>query len=223
MRLTLHTAKIADWEKTAKGSHNIWQKVASKSYGTLTPANMASFAGGILGIYGLWVILDGHTFEGLILLAIGRVADLADGIIAEYTGTKSPLGETIDATVDKIVIAFALIVLGAIGSIPWIIIIVAGFYNAVNIIISVVARLRRKTIHPSRVGKIAAALIWVTIILYPFGDWLREDISDIGGRFLMLVSLVSFGIYAVIGLRATLSYGRAIYRVPARKLYSLFK
>jgi phosphatidylglycerophosphate synthase len=214
--LGIHRAKSADWDKG--GPQNIWQKIAAKSNGTLTPANIASFAGGILAIYGLFVIVNGDTFRGLIFLTAGRLADLADGIIAEYTKTKSPLGEIIDASVDKIVVALTLIVLGAMELVPWVIIAVVAVQNIANVVISVVAKLRKKSLHPSRLGKLSSAFSWVTIILYPLGNWLREDFSDAGGQFLIIVSLASFGVYAVLGLRASLSYGHVIYKNPARKL-----
>lgn len=216
MILGIHRAKSADWDKG--GPQNIWQKIAAKSNGTLTPANIASFAGGILAIYGLFVIVNGDTFRGLIFLTAGRLADLADGIIAEYTKTKSPLGEIIDASVDKIVVALTLIVLGAMELVPWVIIAVVAVQNIANVVISVVAKLRKKSLHPSRLGKLSSAFSWVTIILYPLGNWLREDFSDAGGQFLIIVSLASFGVYAVLGLRASLSYGHVIYKNPARKL-----
>ncbi len=223
MKYTLHTAKIADWEKSTKDPHNFWQKVAIRSHGVLTPANIASVIGGLLALYGLWIILDGETVKGLGFIAAGRIADVADGIIAERTKTKSPLGETIDATVDKIVIGATLLVLGAMELVPWLIIGIVALQNIANVIISVVAKLRDKTIHPSRLGKVSAAFSWVTIILYPLGQHLQEQAYYGIGRFLVVLSLASFVIYVVMGLQASLSYGLVIYKEPARRLYRLFR
>lgn len=223
MKYKLHTAKRADWEKTNEASYNFWQKIAVRSNGTLTPANAVSLAGGILALYGLSVILNDDIVTGLILLTLGRLADLADGIVAEQTKTKSPLGEMVDATIDKIVVAATLIVLGALALVPWIIIIIVAVQNVANVLISIVAKLRDRSIHPSRLGKISAAFSWVTIILYPLGDWLQKDNSDTGGRLLMAIAVASFLVYMVMGLRATLSYAHAIYRKPTKKLYRLFK
>ncbi|HEX5797076.1 MAG TPA: CDP-alcohol phosphatidyltransferase family protein [Candidatus Saccharimonadales bacterium] len=218
MRYTLHTSKRADWEILGKNPKNIWQVIAAKSYGVLTPGNMASFIGGALALYGLWIILSGDTVKGLVFLSVGRLADVADGIIAEYTRTKSPLGEIVDAAMDKLVVAATLIVLGALELIPWIIIIVIALQNSANVVISVVAKLRHKYLHPSRLGKVSSAFSWITIILYPLGDWLRQDVSTVGGNALITLSLICFGIYAVMGLRASLSYADAIYKKPAKKL-----
>ncbi|HEX5456097.1 MAG TPA: CDP-alcohol phosphatidyltransferase family protein [Candidatus Saccharimonadales bacterium] len=222
MKYTLHTAKRADWEIDKKPK-NIWQKIASRSHGALTPANIASFIGGVLAIYGLWVILDGDTVRGLVFLTIGRIADVADGVIAEYTRTKSPLGEMIDAAIDKLVVAAALIVLGALELVPWIIIAIISLQNITNVIISVIAKLRRKLLHPSRVGKVSAAFSWVTIILYPLGDWLQKDISTAGGEFLKLLALASFAVYMVLGLQASLGYADIIYKKARKSSYRLFR
>lgn len=221
--LGLHMANTADWEGIDKRSLNRWQKIAAGSNGVLTPGNVISLLGGIAALYGLFIIADGEIVDGLIFLTLGRIADLADGIIADYTKTKSPLGEIVDAGTDKIVIAAALIILGALELIPWIILIFIAAQNIANVISSVLARLRSKRLHPSRLGKLSAAFSWVTIILYPLGDWLRQDIAPDGGKILMAISIISFGIYIIIGFRASLSYAGAVYKVPAKKLYSLFK
>lgn len=211
----LHTARTADWDKET-GPRNIWQKIASKSYGTLTPANFASFAGGILAIYGLFVVVDGEVYKGLALVTIGRIADLVDGVIAEYTKTKSPLGETIDVLMDKVVMVTALIVFAGYGLVPWFIVGIVALQNLVNIIIGLMAKLRKKKIHPSRYGKVATALSWVALILYPLGDWIRQESSDGLGTALILLAVLSFVVYIVIGLRASLSYAYLIYKRPSK-------
>lgn len=209
MKLRLHTANKADWDK--EGPRNVWQKVASKSYGTLTPANIASIGGAVLAIYGLLLIVDGETVLGLALVAIGRFADLVDGVIAEYTKTKSPLGEIVDASMDKLVMAFALIVFIGIDLMPWPLIAVVALQNIANVMISVVARLRDKVIHPSRLGKLATAFSWVALILYPLGDWMRADGNEPLGVSLIFLALVSFAAYLLMGAKASLQYGYSIY------------
>lgn len=223
MRYTLHTSKEADWEGLDRKSLNGWQKLAIRSHGLITPGNIASLIGGIAALYGLWIIVDGQTVEGLAFLAAGRIADVADGIIAEYTKTKSPLGEVVDASIDKIIVGATLLVLGAINLVPWIIIVIAALQNIANVIISVVAKLRNKIIHPSRIGKVSAAFCWVTMILYPLGDLLRKEGHTASGKFLIYVAIASFFVYMVMGLQASFGYGLVIYKKPARKIYRLFK
>ncbi len=218
MKIGLHTARVADWDRKNASPLNNWQKVAKSTRGILTPGNLASLGGGMAAVYGLWLIMDGEVVNGLIFLAAGRIADIADGIIADYTKTKSPLGETVDATIDKLVVALSLIVLGALQLVPWWIILIVAFQNIVNVFSSVLAKLRNRTLHPSRLGKISAAFSWFTIIAYPLGDWLRQDIAPSGGSFLVVLSLISFAFYLVLGFQASLGYALAVYKKPARKL-----
>ncbi len=197
--------------------------MAAGSGGVVTPANVVSVIGGVLALYGLWVILNDDIVTGLVLLALGRLADLADGIIAEQTKTKSPLGETVDASIDKLVVAATLIVLGALELVPWIIIIIIALQNLANVIISILAKLRNRGLHPSRLGKISAAFAWVTIIIYPLGDWLKRHDSPDAGRLLAVIAIASFLVYIVMGMRASLSYANAVYKKPSKKLYRLFR
>lgn len=220
MKLGLHRAEEADWDKAGNGPHNFWQKIASKSYGTLTPANVASIAGGVLAIYGLLIIVEGEITKGLLLVAVGRLADLVDGLIAEYTRTKSPLGEIIDASMDKLIMAFALIVFVAVELVPWPLIAVVAAQNIVNVMISVLARLRNLTIHPSRMGKLATAFSWATLLTYPLGEWLRQENHTTAGWLFIGLGLTFFGLYLVLGLRASLSYGSNIKAKKVGKRHS---
>lgn len=206
MKLGLHRAKLADWEGINDKQRNIWQRVAYKSYGTLTPANFASLAGGALGVYGLIIVLNGETVSGLLLLAIGRIADLLDGMIAEYTKTKSPLGELVDAVVDKLVVAFAVIVFYAVGLIPLLIIIAVAALNILNGLASVIAKIKNVELHPSKFGKYSTALAWLTFIFYPLGEWIRDFESHSTGNILIGISLISFAFFLVIGSIASYSY-----------------
>jgi len=206
----LHRAKLSDWENITDEQRNVWQKLAYRSYGTLTPANLASVAGGIVGIYGLVLVYDGALVGGLLLLAIGRIADLLDGLIAEYTKTKSPLGELIDAVVDKLVIAFAVVVFLAVGIVPWPLVITVAILNGFNGVVSVLGRMRGRVIHPSKFGKYSTALAWITLIFYPLGQWVGAHESLVTGAILVAGAIISFGFYVVFGLIAAASYARLL-------------
>lgn len=208
----MHRISGADWDKTKGEERNIWQKLAFKSYGTLTPANFVSLVGGVLAIYGLILILNAEIISGLLLLTIGRGADLLDGLIAEYTKTKSSLGEVVDAVADKLVIAFAVIVFAAIELVPWPIVLLIAAQNLLNGFASIIGRFRKIKIHPSKYGKYSTALAWVTLIFYPFGDWIKENESYQTGMILIVIALVSFAFWLVIGPVASLRYARSIKR-----------
>lgn len=204
--------KVADWDNTAAEERNLWQKLAYRSYGTLTPANFVSLIGGVLVIYGLILILNAEIVSGLLLLTIGRVADLLDGLIAEYTKTKSPLGEVIDAVADKLVIAFAVIVFAAIELVPWPIVALIAVQNVFNGLAGIISRVRKIRLHPSKYGKYSTALAWVTLIFYPFGQWIKDNENSSTGVILIIISLASFGLWAVTGALASIKYGRSIKR-----------
>lgn len=210
--LNIHRSKAADWDNTKGEERNIWQKLAFRSYGTLTPANFVSIIGGVLAIYGLILIMNEETISGLLLVAIGRVADLLDGLIAEYTKTKSPLGELVDAIADKLVIAFAVIVFAALALVPWPIVALIALQNILSGLAVIVGRLRKIKIHPSKYGKYSTALAWVTLIFYPFGVWIKDNESSITGTVLIIIALVSFAFWLVTGSIASFKYGRSIKR-----------
>jgi phosphatidylglycerophosphate synthase len=202
--------KVADWHDIKGEKRNIWQKLAFRSYGTLTPANFVSLGGGVLALYGLFLILNTEIISGLLLLTLGRIADLLDGLIAEYTKTKSPLGELVDAVSDKLVIASAVIVFAAIELVPWPIVLLIAFQNVFNGLAVIIGRLRKIRIHPSKYGKYSTALAWVTLIFYPFGDWIKENENSLTGIILIIIALISFAFWIVIGLMASIRYAAAI-------------
>jgi phosphatidylglycerophosphate synthase len=206
----MHRSKVADWDKTKGEERNVWQKLAFRSYGTLTPANFVSLVGGVMAIYGLLLILNSEIISGLLLVAIGRIADLLDGLIAEYTKTKSPLGELVDAVADKLVIAFAIIVFAALELVPWPIVALIALQNILTGLAVLVGRLRKIKIHPSKYGKYATALAWVTLIFYPFGVWIKDNENSFTGVILIIIALASFAFWIATGTIATLKYGRAI-------------
>src|SRR6478609_9535796 len=101
MKLHRVTGK-ADWENVALGERTFFQKIASYSSGVLTPANIVSLLGLSMVVFGLVLLLQGQSWAGVALLVIGRLLDIVDGAVAEATGTKSPLGEIVDASFDKL-------------------------------------------------------------------------------------------------------------------------
>lgn len=209
----MHRSKTADWENTKGEDRNIWQKLAFRSYGTLTPANFVSLIGAVLAVYGLILIMNSEIVSGLLLVAIGRVADLLDGLIAEYTKTKSPLGEMIDAVADKLVIAFAIIVFAALELVPWPIIALIALQNIFTGLAVIIGRLRNVKIHPSKYGKYSTALAWVTLIFYPLGSWVKDNESSTTGTILTIIALASFVLWLAAGSIASFRYGKSIKEI----------
>lgn len=163
--MSLHrTSGEPDWETIPKDHRTRLQRLAASTNGIVTLPNIISLVGFIFVLYGLFLILNSQYWSGLIMLVAGRLLDIADGMIAEETATKSPLGELVDATIDKIGTVLTIIVLVIANVAPWWIIILL---LVPQIIISLVILIKRRKgikVHPTRAGKISMALVWVGII-----------------------------------------------------------
>lgn len=174
--MELHRAsKIPDWENIPTEEQNIFQKVAAKTRGFVTPGNAVSVAGLLLTHRGLNDIKYGDTVSGTAKVAIGRAMDVVDGYVADKTGTKSSIGEKFDATIDKILMADALWLLQKKDIIPSRAVLLIGAQNMVNTVASGVAMLRSNELHSSREGKIATAMQWAAI-----GGYCIDSISGSG-------------------------------------------
>jgi phosphatidylglycerophosphate synthase len=165
MKLHRATAK-PDWEIIAVERRNMWQRTASHTGGILTPGNFSSTTG--LTFVGLGLILVGQNklWHGLILIAIGRLCDIVDGVVAERTGTKSPLGEAVDASFDKLAAFASLIVFAAVGIIPWFFALLIGLQNGLTAMLSLTAKSQKRTVHPVSAGKIGGAIEWVALLCF---------------------------------------------------------
>lgn len=208
--LNLHqTGERADWEKIPQQKHNPWQKLAAATHGIITPANVISLVGTILTIIGLFGITTDLNFANVALIIIGRLADIADGFVAHRTGTKSPLGEIIDATVDKI-LAFAAVIALALGELaPLIVIIIVLAYSAVNSAVSATAKFQNIALHPSREGKLAGAACWGVISSYPLYNLVKDENSALG--FILLLIAFTFTLAFVwYGWRSMSEYYRLV-------------
>jgi phosphatidylglycerophosphate synthase len=163
-----------DWNEVAPRRRSTWQRLAAATRGLVTPANVATFVGFGLVLYGLWQLLHEHYVSGGIALAVGRLLDIVDGFLAESTGTKSPLGELLDASIDKIGTILTIIVFFVAGIAPWW---ALAALLAPHIIISLMTfwLLRRgRKLHPSRIGKLSMAAAWAALLGFVLHHALSE-------------------------------------------------
>jgi cardiolipin synthase len=201
-----HTSDTSDWAVIAAGKRNRWQRIAARSHGVLTTGNVVSLVGLGLVMSGLWAITGQHLGLGLCLLVAGRLCDIIDGTLAEATHTKSPLGEAVDASFDKVGALSTLVVLGAIDVAPWWTIIIIASRNIVNIVIGLIAGWRRLPIHPIATGKLSTACEWAALFCFVLA-------AIYGNGWLW----ISFGLLAVafgLGAIATTHYIRSILASP---------
>lgn len=208
MALQMHTAaKKADWQMVSSKKWNIWQKMAAQSRGLMTPANVVSLAGGVLTIAGFLQFQNGITLLGIALIVIGRLADIADGYIAHITGTKSPLGEFVDTSIDKLTILFGLIIITIFGLMPAIFTAAILIQSLLNAGASLLGRSRGTIIHPSQHGKLATFLAWITIISYLTHGYLEDahGLSAVSVLF-SVIAYAAFIVFTLLAVTSTASY-----------------
>jgi phosphatidylglycerophosphate synthase len=164
-----HASAEPDWAAIAPEKRNYWQRVAAQTRGVVTPGNVTSVVGVSFVALGLWYIGRGRLWSGLVTVGIGRLLDIADGALAERTGTKSPLGESVDATLDKLVVFAALIVFAVAGILPAPVALLVGFENAVTAVLSLAAKSLRRRIQPVRAGKLGTAVEWGALLFFVLG------------------------------------------------------
>jgi len=199
--MNLHrTSEKPDWEKISTSKRTAIQKIAAATGGYLTPGNVITVIGFGIVLYSLFVILTGQYWTGLLLLALGRLLDVADGLVADKTGTKSPLGEIFDAAADKFGTLFtiAAIIVADVTNL-WIIIALI-IPQAIIPMIIFYKRQKGTGIHPTREGKLSMALTWVGIVGLLI-------IKALGGHlFLAVIVYAIIGLSLVLGLYALWQY-----------------
>lgn len=149
-----------EWQAVSQYQRNVWQRVAASTAGIVTPGNILTLIGFSLALAGLGAILDERYWLGTIGLIVGRLLDIADGWAAEQTGTKSPLGESLDASIDKLITGGTIVVLGIAGLVSWWVLLGLLTPHLLITIVATIAISRGKRFHPSRTGKLSMALVW---------------------------------------------------------------
>lgn len=182
------TTGKADWEETGPAARNTFQRLAAATHGIVSPANIITVAGLGIVIYGLVLLLQDRYWPGLVLVAAGRLLDIADGIVAQATGTKSPLGEIFDATADKTGTLLTIITLVVAGITYWWIIVALILPQVIIPVVVLYRRQRGRRVHPTWQGKFSMAAAWIGIV----GLLVMKALDKSG--------LLAVGVYGLIGL-----------------------
>lgn len=207
LRTSMHRAsQKADWELTAEQDRNVWQRLAFSTKGVVTPANVTSVIGAILVGLGLWYFYIGYSGWGIICVGFGRLADILDGAVAQITGTKSSVGEAIDASIDKVTIIAALIIFGVADIVPLAAIAFVALRNGANISLSLAAKIRKKILHPSRPGKLAAASEWGSLLFFILATVTGNQDWPILSTTMVVAALFMLGVTTILGVIAIRSY-----------------
>ena len=206
--MNLHRVIENDWAKVAPADRTTWQNIASATNGWGTPGNAISIVGLVLVLTGLLILaLDGDTLTGICLILIGRLTDILDGLVADWTGTKGVIGEGVDATVDKISLGICAIVMFILSLLPAYVAGIAIVHTLYNTALYYKARTLGVSIHSSYSGKIGTALAWATITCY-----VGRDLS--GGTWhamFSIVAQVTFIAFVVLAGFSSWHYTRTLF------------
>ena len=132
----------------------------------LTVPNLISVAGATLAIRGSEKI---DTAEGLAECAVGRLADVLDGIVARMTGQTSNTGAALDATTDKIVMAKILYEMNKKELAPKRVLGTVAVLNSINAAATGIANLRsdeKAETRPTKSGKVGLAMETAALVAY---------------------------------------------------------
>jgi phosphatidylglycerophosphate synthase len=195
MQLHRTTGK-ADWLAVPPQSHTIWQRLAARTHGIVTPSNAVTIAGFALVLIGLQQILDQRYLPGTILLAIGRICDILDGWLAERTRTKSPLGELLDAATDKILTILTGATFFAAHIAPTWALIALVTPHVLIVAILLGWRIRRRVFHPSLVGKLSMAGVWLSLLIYALAHIVHLPAAALAATQVIVVASSAAGLYA---------------------------
>lgn len=214
--MQMHRAdKVADWQKIPQDHLDDWQRVARRTRGILTPGNVLSAFGLVLVLWGLAVLSNGHAAAGLVAIGFGRLADVLDGMAADRTGTKSPLGELLDTTFDKIEVLVTVLVFVARNITPWWLVALILLQHLGIVIASLLARLRHASLHPSRAGKLSMAGVWIALGLFGIAHlfivhgWKLAEWIALGSGY--AAAVISLG----LGTAAAAAYYRQVSAAKA--------
>ena len=195
MQLHRTTGK-ADWLAIPPQSHTIWQRLAARTQGIVTPSNAVTIAGFALVLIGLQEILNQHYLSGTVLLTTGRICDILDGWLAELTRTKSPLGEFLDAAIDKTLTILTVATFFAVHIAPAWALIALVTPHVLIVVIMLGWRIRKRAFHPSLVGKLSMVGVWLSLLIYALAQIVSLPAAALAATQVIVVASSAAGLYA---------------------------
>lgn len=150
-----------------------------------SPANAVSLIGLAMTI---WGSLNISTLAGVIVLGLGRFIDIFDGKIARATHV-SPFGAAVDATCDKIGIAFLVPAIWIAGIAPYWLLIYIIVQNLLNVGISMLTAARKGVPAASKYGKHALFIQNISLGSYALGNTIDNEVFTTMGLVLGIASI----------------------------------
>jgi phosphatidylglycerophosphate synthase len=187
----------SDWENVVPAKRNVFQKVAAATKGIVSPANVITVVGLGIVIYGLGLVLQQQFWPGLILLVVGRLLDIADGLVADATQTKSAIGELFDAAADKIGTLLTIVVLILAGITYWWVIVALVLPQVIIPLVILYKKYKGIKVHPTRQGKLSMAATWAGIPGLLLLKALHEPIVLVIAVYGVITVSLVLGLYAL--------------------------
>jgi phosphatidylglycerophosphate synthase len=191
----------SDWAKIPRSDYNYWQQLASKTNSYVTPGNVVTMIGFFTVLFGLWAILYHHYWLGVVCLIVGRFLDIVDGWVANKTGTKSSIGESLDAGFDKLGTVITIGVFFAAHTAPAAWLIALLLPHLLIALATVIQKARHVLIQPSRAGKLSMATAWFCLVGFVIAQAGNMTGHSILTHFIEAIAAVSvtLGLASVIG------------------------
>lgn len=183
----------ADWEHVAPGDRTLWQRVAARTGGWVTPGNAVTMAGALLLASGLRDVSQGKYGRGLVKMGVAGFADRLDGGVADMTQTKCPTGEMLDTAVDKGSMVASLAVMTKAGLVAPGTAAMLGAESAVNVGLAAEAKRHGNTLHPGWLAKVNMGLQRSVVGLPLLAAVARERGNEKAARSLEGASMVALG------------------------------
>lgn len=182
-----------------------------------TVPNLISVTGAALVMHGSKEI---NTAKGLAECAVGRSADVLDGIVARTTGQTSNFGAALDAITDKIVMAKILHKLHEEEIVPEEFLVSIATSNLANAIATGIANLRsdkKAETRPTKSGKLAMAGETVTLISYIAAHIAEQDKNPKLAKLLRKLGAAAFAASLPFAAHATCTYIKRAINSNAEK------
>jgi phosphatidylglycerophosphate synthase len=217
MFLRLVSPLIKDRREEFVAGMNNWQILARATNDYVTPANAFDAVGFAASMYGIYNL---DSWKGIAAAAGGFMTDVFDGKIARGTGTATDKGEIVDATGDKIKLAFALAQIWRLDLAPKWLIGAVLVQNSANVVMTAAdRRLNKKepVLHASIFGKRAMFLEQWGLGLHVIGSEVQKK-NERRGRYIKAAGTI-VGL-AGLGLGGAASFGYARTLLASRKDHS---
>lgn len=174
--MNLHrSSERPEWEGYANNEQNPFQKVAAATKGIVTIGNVLTGAGYLITKSGYNDMDKGRTGKAMAKVFIGRFFDVADGIAADKTKTKSREGAEADAIADQKLMYDGLELMGRHEVAPSPVVRGFGALAILNAYAAVKGKSEGKKMDTSLSGKLSTFIKWGSLVGYMSSKALAES------------------------------------------------